>query len=120
MVPLVPTCDISMPPSPHIPYHRPLPPQATAVVGTQLGSAEPLFTLLLRGEARYTRGGRFALWETMAFFLRYCHLECQGSLSGRSLVLLGVEEVVALRHGAARQKKQLLPVFGWQHLRSWW
>ncbi|KAK2077072.1 hypothetical protein QBZ16_004705 [Prototheca wickerhamii] len=81
--------------------------EATAVVGTQLGSAEPLFTLLLRGEARYTRGGRFALWETMAFFLRYCHLECQGSLSGRSLVLLGVEEVVALRHGAARQKKQL-------------
>lgn len=83
------------------------------MIGTQLGTAAPLFSLVLNGNVVLTSGGRGALWDTLALFLRHCARECHGAVSSRSLAFLGVAEAVAPEYGARRIPKRLLPLLGW-------
>ncbi|KAL6779388.1 hypothetical protein ACKKBG_A12125 [Auxenochlorella protothecoides x Auxenochlorella symbiontica] len=96
-----------------LPLQPPANHQATGVIGTQLGTAAPLFSLVLNGNVVLTSGGRGALWDTLALFLRHCARECHGAVSSRSLAFLGVAEAVAPEYGARRIPKRLLPLLGW-------
>ena len=74
---------------------RPPPGQAaTAVLGLQLGTDQPHFSVVLRGEAVLTSTGASALFQAICLFLRHCLLAEGGAVGGRSLRYLQLEEVV--------------------------
>ena len=57
--------------------------QGTAVVGLQLGTQAPLFSLVVAGESAYAATGASALLELLLLFLQVCATEGGGALGGR-------------------------------------
>ena len=70
------------------------PPQGTAVVGLQLGTQQPLFSLIVAGESAYAASGSSALLQVLLLFLRLCQRELGGALGGRHIQHLDLDHVL--------------------------
>lgn len=88
--------------------------QATGVLGTQLGSQQPHFTLLLGGERALTALGQNALLEVLALFLQHCRRSGVSSIGGRSLQHLKLDQVMQPdRPGILAGAMKLRKLFVW-------
>lgn len=67
--------------------------QGTGIIGLQLGSQQPHFTLLLNAESVLTESGQGALFFIIALFLQHCR-RSGGSIGGRSLEYLRLDTVM--------------------------
>lgn len=77
-----------------LPARPPPTPKGTAVVGLQLGTQQPLFSLVVAGENVYAASGSNALLQVLLLFLHLSHLELDGSLGGRHIQHLQLGKVL--------------------------
>ena len=68
--------------------------QGTAVVGLQLGTQQPLFSLVDAGENAYAASGSTALLQVLLLFLHLCRDELEGALGGRHISHLQLANVL--------------------------
>ena len=64
------------------------------MVGLQLGTQQPLLSLLINGEPLFTASGSSALFQVLLLFLRHVEREGDGMLGGRSLALFRLDPVL--------------------------
>lgn len=68
--------------------------QGAAVVGLQLGTQQPLFSLVVAGENMYAASGSTALLQVLLLFLQLCDQELDGALGGRYIQHLQLDSVL--------------------------
>ena len=64
------------------------------MVVLQLGTQQPLMSLLINGEPLFTASGSSALFQVLLAFLRHVEREGDGNLGGRSLALFRLSSVL--------------------------
>eukprot|EP00884_Botryococcus_braunii_P022556 jgi/Botrbrau1/8985/Bobra.0148s0091.1 len=67
---------------------------AFAIMGLGLGTAEPLFTLVIHGEPAVTLGAYNSLLHIIYMFLKVVKQEMGGCIAGRSLSYLQLHSVL--------------------------
>lgn len=68
--------------------------QGTGIVGLLLGSAQPHFSLLLRGETVLTLSEQFGVMHALLLLVLHCKEHAHGFLGPRSLQYLRLQPVV--------------------------
>lgn len=64
------------------------------MVGLQLGTQAPLFSLVVGGDSVYAASGSSALLQVLLLFLRLAQLELGGALGGRHIQHLQLSNVL--------------------------
>ena len=64
------------------------------MVGLQLGTQQPLFSLVVGGDNMFAASGSTALLQVLLLFLQFCDQELDGALGGRHIQHLALQPVL--------------------------